>query len=224
MLMEYLAHHGILGQKWGVRRYQNADGTWTDAGKKRYAKDIKRALQKQNSSEFRAIMKEKKAGVTSYGESAATAHLHMNQREIHNRMREEIRNSKESKALRKARDAFDEAEMDFLNNYGYDRTPNSKQEFAAAQKLSRAQDTYDKALSAYNKKTSEIWDKNYSDMMGAKLKDIGMEDTAVGREIVTGLLRNDGWYRETNVFDKGSSRVGIESQKSSDYGGIKFKK
>lgn len=33
--MEYLAHHGIKGQKWGVRRYQNADGTLTDAGKKR---------------------------------------------------------------------------------------------------------------------------------------------------------------------------------------------
>lgn len=32
----YLAHHGILGQKWGVRRFQNPDGTWTSEGKIRY--------------------------------------------------------------------------------------------------------------------------------------------------------------------------------------------
>ncbi len=35
----YLAHHGIKGQKWGVRRYQNEDGTLTALGKQRYLKD-----------------------------------------------------------------------------------------------------------------------------------------------------------------------------------------
>lgn len=34
----YLAHHGILGMKWGVRRFQNKDGTYTAAGRKRYEK------------------------------------------------------------------------------------------------------------------------------------------------------------------------------------------
>ena len=31
-----IQHHGIKGQKWGVRRFQNKDGSLTDAGKKRY--------------------------------------------------------------------------------------------------------------------------------------------------------------------------------------------
>ena len=31
-----LYHHGVQGQKWGVRRYQNEDGTLTDEGRKRY--------------------------------------------------------------------------------------------------------------------------------------------------------------------------------------------
>lgn len=35
---DYLAHSGIHGMKWGVRRYQNEDGTLTEEGKRRYLK------------------------------------------------------------------------------------------------------------------------------------------------------------------------------------------
>ncbi len=36
MTNNYLEHHGILGQKWGVRRFQNKNGTLTAQGRKRY--------------------------------------------------------------------------------------------------------------------------------------------------------------------------------------------
>ena len=45
--LDYIAHHGILGQKWGVRRYQNKDGTLTEAGKKHYHPNYSDSQRKQ---------------------------------------------------------------------------------------------------------------------------------------------------------------------------------
>lgn len=49
-----LYHHGILGQKWGVRRFQNQDGSYTAAGKERYGiEDGKRRSLKSYALEYK---------------------------------------------------------------------------------------------------------------------------------------------------------------------------
>lgn len=82
----YLEHHGIKGQKWGIRRYQNYDGSYTQAGLKRYNKAIddynlakekgdKVAMQKAKSdaNKYYKKLKTDKADAVLYGGLALTA-------------------------------------------------------------------------------------------------------------------------------------------------------
>ena len=52
----YLIHYGTLGQKWGVRKYQNEDGTWTEEGLRRRreaSEQIYRDLKKEEKQYFK---------------------------------------------------------------------------------------------------------------------------------------------------------------------------
>lgn len=67
---ETLEHHGILGMKWGVRRYQNKDGTWTKEGKKHRADSndasFSKNEQKQNMKEYADTVSEYWNGVREH--------------------------------------------------------------------------------------------------------------------------------------------------------------
>lgn len=67
-----LYHHGIKGMKWGVRRYQNADGSLTPAGESRYkrGKRLSPELAEVREKKYQALKKRYKSQIEKYYDEA----------------------------------------------------------------------------------------------------------------------------------------------------------
>lgn len=59
-----LYHFGIKGQKWGIRRYQNDDGTLTPAGRERYGRDVTNLSEKELITQYTNADKTNRTGRT----------------------------------------------------------------------------------------------------------------------------------------------------------------
>ena len=85
--MNELYHHGIKGQKWGIRRYQNPDGSLTDLGKKRIVQGTN-LLKEKGVSGVRKVgkfVKNNKAEIQTYKENKKRIH-EMSDHEIRQRI------------------------------------------------------------------------------------------------------------------------------------------
>jgi hypothetical protein len=78
-LDNYLAHHGIKGQRWGIRRYQNEDGTLTAEGKARQKNGESRLLDSSgNADKIKKVAKYAAIGAGAVALTAATVYVAKN--------------------------------------------------------------------------------------------------------------------------------------------------
>lgn len=164
-----LAHFGILGMKWGVRRYQNPDGSLTEEGKRRYGAHAEkiggRSFRKQVEAYQNSSSNETSRSRKAADEILKTAYSRAD-------------NSPEGKAFKKRNDEIirlaKEAQSRGKNYYVDKKT---RDEFVALN-------------NAYMQKVNEYIHapEQQERYASALLKDLGYEDTELGRRYVSRML------------------------------------
>lgn len=105
-----LAHHGIKGQQWGQRRFQNPDGSLTPAGKKRYGSSFEEK-KKEWAKDPKKVYKHRKAFTAEEIEKAAQKQAAQNElkdtlsEEKKAKKLEKIQRREEKEAIRQAKAA-----------------------------------------------------------------------------------------------------------------------
>ena len=169
-----LYHHGIKSQKWGVRRYQNEDGSLTSEGRKRYLnydgslnKKGTKALQKQLNKETQRANKAKSdlanATKTKMEEKLRDMKDELSEISNDNLKKYTHDGAKTLKKLNKAyNDSFDEAYEEVVGKHkvmGLDITDQVKNEFRGDKNIFLNQIPSEKTM-----KNVESYMKNFRDI------------------------------------------------------------
>ena len=169
---EELYHHGVLGQKWGIRRYQNSDGTLNSEGLKKKSKldpKIAKNIQKRANN---------LNGNTE------------NRKKVLSKMESELYKTKEGKAYQKLVNERG-------NNFDKNGDPHSlsyvKEDWSNPDKVMNKVMRDTKILDDYSSKAHEIGRKYLDDVRGATLQDLGYENTKKGRDYLgeLGIVTSD---------------------------------
>lgn len=199
--MEYeLYHHGVKGMKWGVRRYQNKDGSLTPKGKRHYDKmtgtDMHKKLQKAYNKSKGGLFGK------NYGENVTRVMKEQEERETNLKKRLSSENKEYAaldNELKKLNKQYDNTYQKFLNEV--DKHGESKK----ADKLSLECDRiekecgriYDKKDAIYNRELKKIgrnYTSDYADRSVAALMDLGF-DKNTATSFTDKMLKEDKYNR-----------------------------
>lgn len=190
---EELAHHGILGQKWGVRRFQNPDGSLTAEGRKRNQLKEQKLIRKTQTSSY-----------SSSFERANT--LYQKNKNIQTRSKELDSLEKEVKDLFDKKESFEENdqiidaaykratelarkdpsysefgkkyEEELIDWYMYDGNvfrDTAKEVLKDNKEYKEIKDQYNKKIKEYKQTCSEITNEIIGDMGNEKINGLGTD-------------------------------------------------
>lgn len=98
----YLQHHGVIGQKWGIRRYQNKDGSLTARGKKHQEAGNKKAAKKAAEFQMDAERNRTKSHIAEMKEKNFKANTLRKRAEYQENISKQLRQNVSPEAYKKA--------------------------------------------------------------------------------------------------------------------------
>lgn len=169
---DYLEHHGIKGQKWGIRRYQNADGSLTEEGKRRY--DIKEAKIKAKAEKAVAKANLKAAKINAKIEKASAKNLKKASKEQAKILKMEMKAAKKEAAYARGKAFGESFASSFGRGFGQQFGEGIGKTFGDWQKWKELRNTaYSNKTARMEKELAKIkYDKGFND------RTLGKEETA----------------------------------------------